>query len=207
MFSANKGFWGWVSKIVDLVVLNILFLVCCIPIVTIGASFTALYGVTKKMVDDQEGYMIRSFFKQFKENFKQSTIMWIIVFVFLAIPSINLYLGNFIWEGISQSLFNGLMILTIIIALFVMQYALTLQSTFENTVKNTLKNAFIMSIMNLPWSILITILTLSPFLTIAFLTKYLGIELFAMLLLWFSGVAYINSFMFNRIYRKYMPTE
>lgn len=207
MFDINKGFWGVISKMTDLIVLNILFLICCVPIVTIGASITALYGVTKKMTENKEGYMVRSFFKVFKENFKQSTIMWIILFGLLVIPIADLYIGNYFLDEISQAMFNSLMILTIVIVLFVMQFAFTLQSTFENAIKNTMKNALLMSIIHLPWTIIITILSISPFLTFAFLTKYLGIELLVMLLIWFSGVAYINSFIFNRIFRKYITEE
>lgn len=207
MFDINKGFWGVVSKLTDLVVLNVIFLISCIPVFTIGAAVTALYGITKKMNENKEGYILRSYFKLFKENFKQSTVMWIILLAILVISATDMYIGTFFMTGTTQALFNGLMILTIIIVIFVAQYAFTLQSTFENTVKNTMKNAFIISITHLPWTIIITILTLSPFLAIAFLTKFLGIEVFVMLLIWFSGVAYINSFMFNKIYRKYMPEE
>lgn len=67
------------TKICDMVCLNVLWLICCIPIITIGASTTALYTIMLKMVKNEEGYIFRSFFKAFKENFKQSTIIWIIL--------------------------------------------------------------------------------------------------------------------------------
>ena len=207
MFNIDSGFWGFVSKLTDLVVLNILFLICCIPIITIGASVTALYGVLQKMTDNKEGYIVRSFLKLFKENFRKSTIMWLILFIILIITSVDIYIVNSILEGMLKYMFNGFMVLAIIIVIFVMQYALTLQCTFENTINNTMKNALFMSIGHLPWTFIITILTLSPFLAVAFLTKFIGVEIFLMLLIWFSGVAYINSFIFNKIYRKYMPEE
>ena len=67
------------NKICDMVCLNVLWLICCIPVFTIGASTTALYTVMLKMVKNEEGYIFRGFFKAFKENFKQSTIMWLIL--------------------------------------------------------------------------------------------------------------------------------
>ena len=67
------------SKICDMICLNVLWVICSIPIVTIGASTTALYTVMLKMVRNEEGYIFRGFFKAFKENFKQSTIIWLIV--------------------------------------------------------------------------------------------------------------------------------
>ena len=55
------------NKVADLCILNIICLVCCIPIVTAGASITAMYYVTLKMVRNEEAYIVRSFFKSFKD--------------------------------------------------------------------------------------------------------------------------------------------
>ena len=62
--------------------LNILFLVCSLPIFTIGASFTAMYYVTLKLAENEEGYIARGFLKSFKQNFKQATIIWLILLFF-----------------------------------------------------------------------------------------------------------------------------
>ena len=67
------------GKLADLILLNLLFIICCIPIVTIGASITAMYYVTLKMVRNEESYLFRSFFKSFKQNLKQSTVIWLIL--------------------------------------------------------------------------------------------------------------------------------
>lgn len=69
------------SRIFDLIVLNILWAVFCLPIVTIGASTTALYSVTLKMVVNEEGYLIRDFWRAFKRDFKQSTSIWLLLLV------------------------------------------------------------------------------------------------------------------------------
>lgn len=67
MFSIEGKFFGTISRLGDLVILNILFLVCSIPIVTIGASITAMYSVTKKMAEEREGYIVRSFLRHLKK--------------------------------------------------------------------------------------------------------------------------------------------
>ena len=107
-------------------------------------------------------------------------------------------------EGLAQTFAKGFMLLALILLVFVLLFALTLQSTFENTIKNTLKNALLISLGHAPWSILMTMLALSPFIGLLYFGEFFGTELLAMLLIWFSGVAYINSFIFNRIYKKYM---
>ncbi len=205
MFNLEGKFFSVISRMGDLVILNILFLVCCIPVVTVGASITAMYSVTKKMAEDKEGYILRSFFKAFKENFRQSTVMWLILLVFAVILSADFYIcNNFMEEGLAQTFAKGFMLLALILLVFVLLFALTLQSTFENTIKNTLKNALLISLGHAPWSILMTMLALSPFIGLLYFGEFFGTELLAMLLIWFSGVAYINSFIFNRIYKKYM---
>lgn len=70
------------GRAADLMILNIVFIICCLPIVTIGASLTALHYVTLKMVRNEESYIVKSFFKSFKQNFKQATIINLIMLLF-----------------------------------------------------------------------------------------------------------------------------
>lgn len=205
MFNIEGRFFGVLSRLGDLVILNILFLVCCIPVVTVGASVSALYTITRKMTEDKEGYIFNSFFKAFKENFRQSTIMWLILLVCALVISADLYIcSNFMKEGLVQTFAKSFMLLALLLVFFMILYTLTLQCTFENTVWNTLKNALLISLGHAPWSILMIVLALSPFIALLYFGEYFGTELFVMLLIWFSGMAYINSFILNRIYKKYM---
>ena len=202
MFSIDGKFFGVLSRLADLVILNLLFLVCCIPVVTIGAAVTAMYCIL--MAEEKEGYILKSFFKAFKDNFKQSTAIWLILLVPFLVISVDLYLSNFMAEGLGQTVLKGFWMLALLIVLFAMIYALTLQCTFENSVKNTIKNAFLISLGHAPWSLVVTALALSPFISLLYLGEYFSAELLAMLLIWFSGAAYINSFILKKIYRKFM---
>lgn len=67
---------GALNKFVNLVILNLCFLVSCIPIVTAGAALTALYSVNLKMVKGEEGYVFRGYWKEFVQNFRQGTVCW-----------------------------------------------------------------------------------------------------------------------------------
>ena len=170
MFGIDSKFYEVVSRIADLVVLNLLFVLCSLPIITIGASTTALYGVTKKMAENREGYIFRNYFRLFKENFKQSTIMWIILLLFALIPTIDLYIINSFEKTIVTTVLKGLMLAAALAILFVFLYAMALQSTFENTIKNTLKNAFLMGIGHFPWTLLIVFITLLPIILLVLLS-------------------------------------
>ena len=74
-FNMDSPVMNFLGRVADLVWLNILYIICCLPIFTIGAATSALYYVTMKMVADEEGYITKSFFKSFKDNFKQATII------------------------------------------------------------------------------------------------------------------------------------
>ncbi len=73
IFNMDNKFFTFMGKAADLILLNIIFLICCLPVVTIGASVTAMYYVTLKMVRNEESYISRSFFQSFRQNFRQAT--------------------------------------------------------------------------------------------------------------------------------------
>ncbi|MFR0909658.1 YesL family protein [Eubacterium sp.] len=204
MFGIDSKFYEVVSKIADLVVLNLLFVLFSLPIITMGASTTALYGVTKKMAENREGYIFRNFFQLFKENFRQSTVMWIILLVAAMIPTVDLYIINSLEKTVITTALKGLMLVTALTVLLVFLYAMALQSTFENTIKNTLKNAFLMGIGYFPWTLLILLITLLPIILIVLLGKTAGSVVYVMLFVGFAVLAYLNSYIFNHIFKKYM---
>ena len=67
------------NRVGDLMIMNFLMILCCIPVITAGAAFTAMHYVLLKIVRGEEGYLIKGFFKSFKENFKQATILWLLM--------------------------------------------------------------------------------------------------------------------------------
>ena len=75
-FNYEGPFFNVLNRLSDLVILNVLWFICCLPIVTIGASTTALYYVTIKIVNDEDAYVAKNFFKSFRQNFLQSTVIW-----------------------------------------------------------------------------------------------------------------------------------
>ena len=86
LFNMDNKFFTVMGRVADLIMLNVVFLICCLPIVTIGASLTALHYVTLKMARNEESYIIRSFFKSFKQNFKQATVINLIMLAVASYP-------------------------------------------------------------------------------------------------------------------------
>ena len=77
IFNYDNPVWRFIGKFFDVLILNVLWTVVSIPIFTAGAATTAVYYVLLKLVRDEEGSTVKSFFKSFKENFKQATVIWL----------------------------------------------------------------------------------------------------------------------------------
>lgn len=206
-FSIDSPFFSFMSKVADIVLLNLLYIICCLPIFTVGAATSALYYQVMKMSRNEESYVFRGFFKAFRENFRKATPAWLILLVIGLLLFLDLYLSPVFGN---TAVINGFRIICYIAAIFWMMafaYAFPLFSKFENTVRNTLSNAILMGIRHLPLTFVILFLDLSPVLAVIFLTPYLGILLLLMLLCWFSGVAFLNGFLFHHIFSFYIPKE
>ena len=203
-FGLDSPLMRFLSRLADIFILNILFLICCVPVITIGASATALYTVTLKMARNEESYMVKGFWKAFKSNFKISTIVWLIMLVL----GIILGLDYRITAAFTGVMGKVMQIAILIIGTFytiTMLYLFPYIARFVNDVKNSLKNALLFSILNLPYTILIAVITIAPvFLT--FLTgKTLAYGLFIWLFFGFAAIAYVNSLLFRKIFAKYEP--
>ncbi len=203
MFRYDSKFWGVVGVIGDMVVINILFILSCIPVITIGAATTALYTVMRKQAKKESGYIVRDYLKAIKENFKKSTVIWLIFAVLFTLIYGDLRIvGNAMKDSTGRSAVMGFFLVSFLLALAICIYALVLQSGFENTVKETIKNATILMLVELPWTLVILITTLSPVLVLLIIRGFYGTILIALFACWFSVIALINSFIFNRIFEK-----
>lgn len=140
------------SKIADMICLNFMWLVCCIPIVTIGASTTALYTVMLKLVKNEEGYVFRGFFKAFKSNFKQSTIIWLILLLLGIVWIVDFRVAGMM-PGMAGIVFSAIFLVLGFFLLSVLIYIFPLTARYENGIKATFKNALILTIARLPYTV------------------------------------------------------
>ena len=162
-FSMDNKFFTFMNKVADLCILNIICLVCCIPIVTAGASITAMYYVTLKMVRNEEAYIVRSFFKSFKDNFKQATIINLIMIAVGAILYLDLNVAKNM-PGSAGQIFHVIFMAFVIIYYVLFLYVYPILARFYNTIRNTIKNALFMAIRHLPYTVVMVLIGLCPLL-------------------------------------------
>ena len=202
IFNLDNPVWNFMSKVADLIILNILAIVCSVPIVTIGTSWTAMYFVTIRMVRKEESYIVKDFFRSFKENFKQSTIIWLIALAAIAIFAGDVMIYRMIPEQIPQVLMIAVLILAYLV-LGTIIYVFPLLSRFHNTTKGTIKNAFLVSIVNVPYTLVFVVLLVIPIIIAFFVIEAAPF----ILLFGFSLPAYIASIFWVRIFKKFEPKE
>lgn len=187
------------SKICDMVCLNVLWLVCSIPIITIGASTAALYTVMLKMVKNEEGYIFRGFFKAFKSNFRQSTIMWLILLLLGIICWID-YRVSGMMPGTAGLIMRSIFLLAGFILLSVINYAFPLTARYENSIRATFRNALFLTIGKLPYTILMAAVVAAAVIASLWNTVTLMFALPLWLIIGVSLIAWINSCILRRVF-------
>ncbi len=207
LFNMDNKFFTVMGRVADLIMLNVVCLICCLPIVTIGASLTALHYVTLKMARNEESYIIRSFFKSFKQNFKQATIINLIMLAVAAVLYMDLNIVPSLGGTMSQVLYV-LFIAFGIIYLMVFLYIYPVLAKFYNSIKNTFRNAFLMSIRHLPYTILMAVITLIP-LAVFFVpdVRAQSLLLMVLVMLGISLEAFINGHFLVRIFDNYITED
>ena len=195
MLQNDGKFVKVLNRIADLVGLNLLAILFCIPIVTIGASITAVYGCIFRIQEKREGYLTKDFWKLFKECFRSSTIIYLVGVAVVAM----LYLDYQIFATDSRlDILQVLVVAGGIVVAEIFTYAFPMESYFENSLKATVKNALLLGISNIPYTLLMLGINVFPFFLVARIPVTFGIWF----LIGISGVAWINSFFLKKIFSK-----
>lgn len=118
LFDQDNMFFTIMGVLFDLIILNVLTLLCCIPIVTAGASFTAMHNVLWHMVRHEETYVSRQFFDSFKRNLKQSLLPWLAFLLAAAVLTVD---GMLAWS--SDALRIPMMIVVVLAGLVIIAIA------------------------------------------------------------------------------------
>lgn len=182
----------------NLIVLNILTLLCSVPVITIGPATAALFTSTLRIVRGEEDSLISQYFASFRANFKQASILWCLAGSCLAFMAFDIYLLSFLEEPFGQVYRIVLFVLIILFAL-VSLYGFALMARFDNTLKNTLKNAWILSLGKPLPAVLILVLMFLPLGLLAISYRFISV----LFLLGISGPAYLSSIYFTSLFQKF----
>ena len=128
------------QRLWDILQVNFFWVICSIPIVTIGASTAAAFKVCLHMVDDEEGYIAKEFFKGFKENWKQGTVLGLVSLIAVYAVYLDIQLFNAVEDN--PMIFLIAAILSGILFAICLLYAFPLMARYQNTLWKIFRNSF-----------------------------------------------------------------
>ena len=192
------------GKLSDVIICNILFVLFSLPFFTIGASSAALYSCMQKLLDDREDdLIIKDFWRAFKGNFRQATVIWLLAFAVIAFLMVFYYIATQMLDVLGRAY----LLPFFLIAFFFFcgyQYLFPIQARYRLKINDTIKNAYLLSIAALPWTLLaLLVLALSLFLTFYMMDLSMGLFIWAVL--GFGIVDYLNCLLFRQAFKKLDP--
>lgn len=201
-FSLDGPVITFLNKATDLVILNVLYIICSLPVFTIGASTTALYYVSLRMAKDEEGYIVKDFMRSFKENFKQATVIWLILLFIGIVLGGEFFLINRM-EGTPAFVIECVVCIGLLLFAFEFLYVFPVLARFENSIKNTMKNALFIGISQIPKTLVMLFFCAIPMYLILASLKWLPL----FVAFGFSVIGYTNACLMNKIFKKFEPEE
>lgn len=146
LFNLESPFMQMLTRIGDMIIINFLCLVCCLPIITAGAALSATHRLMQDFVMENEGAMFKTFFRVFKENFKQSTLVWLIMVVITVSLVCDLMLVNAFFSGTMATIMYILLAVLALVVYGTAAFLFPLLTRYTNTLKEHLFNALILAI-------------------------------------------------------------
>lgn len=190
----------FINTLCNFFVLNLVFLVTCLPVLTIGSALSSLYYVMSKETKGEYGYLVRTYIREFKRNLKEGTITFLLLFAAGSLLIFNLLFwpirGTVLSSGIT-----GLLIAISVIWLSIFHYTFPLIGRFINTPINSIRNAWKLALRNFKWTFVLLLIDICSISFCLFLP--LNTVLMSFLSLGFVLIAYCKSFIFNKVFSPY----
>lgn len=191
--------FDFVNTLCNYILLNLVFLISCLPVITIGTALASLFAVTLREARGEYGYLVRTYVREFRRNLKSGTAAFAALSVIGALLLFNLVFW-FSLETLFGSVLGGLMLAALLIWFGVFTYTFPLIARFENSLRQTLINALGLMACSMRYTLLIYAIDISVVCLCVFWSTFM--KLF-MVLPGFSFLAYCQSFLFNRVFAPY----
>ena len=204
IFNLDAPVIQWLGKIGQMMFTSVVWLVCCLPVVTVGAATAAMFRIMFNMKEDRD-CSLKVYFRAFRDNFKQATALWLILLACASLLAAGFYavvlLENVTLRLMALMLFCLLFFLVYIAAIYV--FPLTVY--FENTVKGTALNAVAMGLSNLRQSIFAAALVLLPLVLMLVSMQLFITLLFLLVVLGPGAICYGIVCILSPVFQRYVP--
>lgn len=204
----ENPFFQLLCRVGDLMIVNLLFLLCSLPVVTLGAAAAALHKVAQDIVLEQESGVVKTFFKAFRENFKQATILWMGLLLIVAAGLAYKLLIAAFCTGTLATAFSWVLTILGLLVLAVAVYLMPMLVRYENTLPELLKNSAILAVIKLPRTLAMMGLALiMPAVFKLSVTVFIN-TLFFWFIIGFAMVAYMDNVLLRPVFKEMeRPTD
>lgn len=211
IFSMDGPLYKFLCTLADIVIINILWLITIIPVVTLGPATEAAYYTLTKVYKGEDSKLIRKYFKEFKDGFKKNLIAGLVVLFFAAVVAMDLLIFyNLIksddYSG-SKEIIRIIGIAFVILYIILFSFFMPLMATFENSVKQNLKNSLLLGVRRFYIALPMGIITLIPLLIFLYDQQFFMKTFVLYIMLGFAGPAYINVILFRFAVKEYLPKD
>lgn len=202
LFHYENPFIQFLVRVGDLMILNALFILCSLPVVTLGASLTAMHRVTQNMLFEQEEPLLKAFFRAFRQNFRQSTLAWLVELVVIVSLVCDVLLVMAYFDG---GLAKAMYILVAVLAILVVgvfSYLMPLIARYENGMRQQVNNAVVLAIIKLPKTVLLTLLNLLPVILLLISVPVFVQTLIFWVIIGFAFVSFLTSSILKPVFQQ-----
>lgn len=202
LFMIDSPVNNFLSTIVDTFMLNTLFILFSLPLVTIGAAATALHSVNNKIICGKKPYIIQTFVKSFRKNFKVSTLIWLLMIIWIIILVLNYQILRYssgLLYFLSLSALFIFFILTILVASIIFVYI----GKFDNTLKGYVFSSVQLLLINPHYMVTLVGLSVVPWIIIFSTTQTLLTGIYFLTFGGFSLLSLLKNKITEKLFKKY----
>lgn len=200
LFNLDNPFMQMLSKFADMMIINILTILCSLPVITIGAAFTANHKVMQNIVMEEETPLLRAYFRSFRTNFKQATIIWLFLMVFITSVISSLILITAYFTGTFATILYVCIGIMCLIVVSVCSYLFPLMARYNNTLREHLHNASLLVIMKFNKTLLLLVLSAAPLILFMISTQLFLSSLVIWFLVGFSVLIYAGNYFLKPVF-------
>lgn len=230
LFNLDNPVMQALGRVADVMIVNLLTLISFVPLILVivgigslgqapgllvmaalfvaalpvGPALTAMYYISLKMVRNEDSYIVRSYFKSYRDNFGQSVAIWAIFLVFFVFAFYDIYLLLHDRSSLFPTWMNYLILVVLFLLWCIFLWVFPVESRFVNTVGGTIRNAMVMTVAAFPRTLGMVGLSLIPLL----LLYFAGDKLMPLLIMFgLAGPAYGQAKLFSPFFQRFEPKE
>ena len=201
-FVIDSPVMRFLGRIGDIIILNLIFVVTALPVITVGTALSALYTVAMKLARGEDPSVLREYIRAFWRNRKPATICWLIMAAAGALIFLDFRLAG-AFGGTLYTVVRLLLAMIFGVWMLTFLYLFPYIARFENTVFHSVKNALFLSAAHLPSTVMMLVISVGLIVVTLFTSRTFVIGTIGWFFAGFAAVAYVQSFLLSRIFAKY----